>query len=582
MYAHSSQVSTLGTVLTSPTYYVSYKSVFASDGCSGVGPTLYSTIVPIPRTEQLSSVFGGTLPCVAHVQNAFTQEWTATASFNVTDLIEPVPFSIYSSQPWCATYQFEHGCNKACPTTEAYKPIVVVPEVVLQSMDPAWASCYGDIRGVYDPPIALTQVGSVKAPQSTASVAAETAAIPATPASAPSQPAPETSAATVFPDNLPSSGTARNDFTQASQLAGPSQGSGGFVASLLGGDTHANDASASASSRVSQTGISEELPDNVPSTNDGINTVPQGPQLSKSRQDVGEIVASLLGSDGRQNDADAFVLSRVSQIIGHLETSLPSAADTNIESQGSQPSEWRQDIGGIDPSVLDDAGHSRKGNVLSSTSDVVSQTSAAIVPAGESPWGSSAGKDLPQVSQSSGSGPGQAVGGIVAGILGSAAKPKEVEESSSNRMSLDLPTNQWDLEPAPTSDSETWSHHHSAVMLENGGATQEPTMDETGIQPGQASITLGSAFTPDETHDPTMSASSLETASATTPTKKTDGIKPVSTQRSPGSAQAGAESTDSSATIASTPMVSSSSDERTTCYTKLMLVISSLIVSQML
>jgi len=202
-YTNIRQISTLGTVLTSPTYYVSYRSVFASDGCSGVGPTLYNTIVLVPGEDQLSSVFGGTLPCVAHVQNAFTKEFTATASFNVSDLIDPVPFSIYSSQPWCATYQSEHGCNKECPTTEAYKPIIVVPEVVLQNMDPAWASCYGDIRGVYDPPIALTQVASVKGPQTTTSVPTMSEAIGATPASLPPHPAAETGVATVNAGKLP-------------------------------------------------------------------------------------------------------------------------------------------------------------------------------------------------------------------------------------------------------------------------------------------------------------------------------------------------------------------------------------------
>lgn len=126
------------------------------------------------------------------MQNGYTQEWTATASFNVTDLNEPVPFSIYSSQPWCATYQYEHGCDKDCPTTAAYKPLIVVPEVVLQNMNPAWASCYGDIRGVYDPPIALTQVASVKVPQMTDSVPATSEATHATPASSPSHPPAKT------------------------------------------------------------------------------------------------------------------------------------------------------------------------------------------------------------------------------------------------------------------------------------------------------------------------------------------------------------------------------------------------------
>ncbi|KAK3074048.1 hypothetical protein LTR53_003827 [Teratosphaeriaceae sp. CCFEE 6253] len=43
-----------------------------------------------------------------------------------------------------------------CAITLGYNIILVVPEAVLQELEPAWATCYGDIRGVYDPPIALT------------------------------------------------------------------------------------------------------------------------------------------------------------------------------------------------------------------------------------------------------------------------------------------------------------------------------------------------------------------------------------------------------------------------------------------
>lgn len=194
-------LSTLGTVLTSPTYYISYRSVYASDGCSGVGPTHYDTIVPIPASETLSSVFGGTVPCDAHMR--YTQEWLATASFNVTDMNEPVPFSIYSSQPWCATYQRDHGCQSSCPTGLPYKPLLVVPHDVLRSMDPAWASCYGDLRGQYDPPIALHGVASIAGPTLTApgTVVSQTAS--ATPASSPSNPAPRPTSATAEPDGLP-------------------------------------------------------------------------------------------------------------------------------------------------------------------------------------------------------------------------------------------------------------------------------------------------------------------------------------------------------------------------------------------
>jgi len=187
-------VETLGTTFTSPRCYVSYRSVFASDGCKAVGSTHYNTIIATPGSENLSSVHGGTRPCVAHVQNAFTQEWVATASFNVTDMDEPVPFSIYSSQPWCATYQFQHGCNTYCPTTEAYKPIIVVPEVVLQEMDPTWDSCYGDIRGVYDPPIALRPAASIKGPQITSAEPTISEATEAAPASSPTKQTVQTTA----------------------------------------------------------------------------------------------------------------------------------------------------------------------------------------------------------------------------------------------------------------------------------------------------------------------------------------------------------------------------------------------------
>lgn len=137
---------TFGTTLTSPTFYISYGNVYASNACGPVGSTLNRTIIAIPTNEALSSVYAGTIGCDAHFRP--TQEWTATASFNVTDLNSPVPSSIYTSQPWCATYQRNNDCNPFCPTTAPYKPILVVPSNILQSLDPAWATCSGDIRGV--------------------------------------------------------------------------------------------------------------------------------------------------------------------------------------------------------------------------------------------------------------------------------------------------------------------------------------------------------------------------------------------------------------------------------------------------
>jgi hypothetical protein len=345
---------------------VSYKSVFASDGCSAIGSTIYNTIVPIPGTEQLSSAFGGTLPCVAHVQNAFTQEFTATASFNVNDLIEPVPFSIYSSQPWCATYQFEHGCNKECPTTEAYKPIIVVPEVVLQNMDPAWASCYGDIRGVYDPPIALTQVASVKGSQITASVPTTSEVIGATPASSPSHPAAETIGAIVDPGSLSS-----NSVAASAPHSSPrsSQGHGGIdIATALPDDLHSSNADddvAPHASEFSDSGPSigdavadilggaddsneeDTSPSNGVSSasSDAVNSGPQAPHLFQSSQSVGGIIAAILGGAGPSSAASTSVSSFVSKGQSENNWNSLSTLRTDSESWANRGSDLIQESG---------------------------------------------------------------------------------------------------------------------------------------------------------------------------------------------------------------------------------------------
>jgi len=92
--------TTLGTVLTSPTYYISFASIYASDVCSAVGPTLESLILPIPTDQPLSTLFASTVACDARhqVRGWLPQYNIGTAAMNVTDLMhEPVPYSIYSS-----------------------------------------------------------------------------------------------------------------------------------------------------------------------------------------------------------------------------------------------------------------------------------------------------------------------------------------------------------------------------------------------------------------------------------------------------------------------------------------------------
>ncbi|KAK5713549.1 hypothetical protein LTR15_011249 [Elasticomyces elasticus] len=183
--------TTLGTVLTSPTYYLSFKSLYASDACSGVGTTIGSTIVPIPTDQPLSSMFATTVPCYAHVEN---NPWNGlvaygTAAFNVTDLLQdPVPFSIYTSQPFCVSQIADALCDPtACSTGGPYKPIVVVSSQLLNTLNPAWASCSLDLRGLYDPPKALTPATTV---DGVTTPNAGQATISATPASGPGSATP--------------------------------------------------------------------------------------------------------------------------------------------------------------------------------------------------------------------------------------------------------------------------------------------------------------------------------------------------------------------------------------------------------
>ncbi|KAI9693873.1 MAG: hypothetical protein M1822_003144 [Bathelium mastoideum] len=165
--------TTLGTVFTSPTIYISLANIHAGNSCSAVGKAHNNTILPLTNTAQLSSIWSQ------------YQGGISTASFNFTDLNSPIPESIYSRQPWCAawtsqmaTYDLAFGacnntmqfwadqntCYPSCPRTKSFNPILVLPSGFLNPIDPAWTSCQLDIRGVFDPPITLTPYASAAQP----------------------------------------------------------------------------------------------------------------------------------------------------------------------------------------------------------------------------------------------------------------------------------------------------------------------------------------------------------------------------------------------------------------------------------
>jgi len=190
--------TTLGTVLTSPTYYISFASIYASDVCSAVGPTLESLILPIPTDQPLSTLFASTVACDARhqVRGWLPQYNIGTAAMNVTDLMhEPVPYSIYSSQPYCVNQAAEarqkSGCGVyACPTTLPYRPLVVLSSQLLNSLNPAWGACSLDLRGLYDPPKALQPATAVVVP----TMAGPSPTTSATPADPPAGATPEPTA----------------------------------------------------------------------------------------------------------------------------------------------------------------------------------------------------------------------------------------------------------------------------------------------------------------------------------------------------------------------------------------------------
>nr|OQO31702.1 hypothetical protein B0A51_01050 [Rachicladosporium sp. CCFEE 5018] len=183
--------TTLGTTLTSPTNYISFESLYASDVCSGVGRTITSTILAIPESHSMSSLFATTKGCFAHLENNMWLGTTVvgTASFNISDLVyDSVPYSIYTSQPRCASEMFHAGCNpNGCRTDLPYQPLIVLEPGLLQELDPAWAPCSMDLRGLYDPPKALVPATAVVGVSTTAS---DTARVPATPGVSMSNPTP--------------------------------------------------------------------------------------------------------------------------------------------------------------------------------------------------------------------------------------------------------------------------------------------------------------------------------------------------------------------------------------------------------
>ncbi|KAI9702619.1 MAG: hypothetical protein M1820_006125 [Bogoriella megaspora] len=340
--------SALGTTFVSPTIYISYGKVYASDSCRGIGPTFTSRIVPMQDSAELSSLWdywpitNGAFDFAPDPQ---------TASFNFSDFNTPIPKSLYDRLLQCVEWSASHALdvyptplskvNATCPTaTIPYHPIIVVPESILQELDPLWATCSADIRGQYDPPYLLTD-GSVAAkptpsdPFSTTIAATPGSAIqpPPTPTNDPSGSRGPTQTASPDPKQsnsapLPgSSGNPNPPSSNSRSAADPhtSEDPAGSIASILASKPPPSDPPAGVSTpETSQTARSQASGGTGPISADPID--PNNPGSPDDHSDP----ASTVANPTSQSNIGAAILSG-------LGVGAPSDPPAPSESRGGGP-----------------------------------------------------------------------------------------------------------------------------------------------------------------------------------------------------------------------------------------------------
>ncbi|KAI7223390.1 hypothetical protein KC333_g556 [Hortaea werneckii] len=160
------------TTLTSPTVYISYAKLYASNSCSGIGRTVHNTIIPLSSSAELSSLAYHVIDDSIGFRPG---HWVGgswkyvTKPFNYDDLQEPIPESIYNQMPACQVRSHAWvtagvGGDFTCSPHVAYAPLIAIPPQVFD-IDPAWASCTGWYGGLYDPPKALQGATAVATPE---------------------------------------------------------------------------------------------------------------------------------------------------------------------------------------------------------------------------------------------------------------------------------------------------------------------------------------------------------------------------------------------------------------------------------
>lgn len=138
-----------GTILTSPTVYISYDTLYAANSCGAIGKNYKNTILPLLDTNHLYSL-------EPFIPFRGLRSGYITSSFNLADLIEPVADSVYDKQSRCRTSSniwrvssADKGGTFSCARTAPYAPIIGVPPEV-RALDPAWEPCGAWYGGLFD------------------------------------------------------------------------------------------------------------------------------------------------------------------------------------------------------------------------------------------------------------------------------------------------------------------------------------------------------------------------------------------------------------------------------------------------
>lgn len=331
----------------------------------------------------------------------------------------------------------------------------MVQSDVLQSMQPAWSTCYGDIRGFYDPPVALQPASSVAGPEITSTMMRPTSA---TPASGPAVPYPSRTATTASA-NTPS----------------PSGGSQIADASSQTQYTQSVDRGAGNPSEPPQnSGAGSQLQD-TQSADTGTGALSSSAQsLQASTQNIGGIVASLLGSSTRSTPGSDLSDST----NGSEGPSTHSGVESSIDG-----------ISNNSPSSSN-AGSNAISDLAQSTAVVGTQVITTV--AGSSPGGGGSSGDV--IAQG-----GSSIT-LISGASGNTISGQQVSAQSDGLIMIGTEEQSQTLYPAPTnpfqgSSGKAVTIGSQAITIAFTGEGNDPvTLSQDGssvvITPGAVATTI--------------------------------------------------------------------------------------------